>query len=205
MDALSIMKACPLSTQIFLMSTGPSTVHCWYCLSSQILLMCSPAIVPSTGQVSWSLLGLSFIWFGAVICNCPPDIPSSVQVHMSMLMSDMASSNKTIDTTTFIHMWTTFSNSGSLGTIENLSNCNGNTNTNYTQKTNFTFLKLLPIAIMPTSSICIIWPNYLGAESVRTVENGKFTVIRSPSPENFEFGHFTLLFCRGREKRCTKM
>ena len=143
MDALSIMKACPLSIQIFLMSTGPSTVHCWYCLSSQILLMSSPVIVPSTGQVSWSVLGLSFIWFGAVICNCPPDIPSSVQVHMSMLMSDMASSNKTIDTTTFIYMWTTFSNSGLLGTIENLSNCNGNTNTNYTQKTNFTFLKLL--------------------------------------------------------------
>ena len=33
-----------------------------------------------------------------------------------------------------------------------------------------------------------------------TVENLKIRLRRSPSPGNAKFGHFTLLFCRGRKK-----
>ena len=44
---------------------------------------------------------------------------------------------------------------------------NGDSNKNVIQKTNFTFLNY--VTIIPTSSTCIMWPNYPGAESVRTV------------------------------------
>ena len=46
--------------------------------------------------------------------------------------------------------------------IGNLSNHEGDANEGFTQKTNFTFLNYF--AIIPTSSICIRWPNYPGAE-----------------------------------------
>ena len=32
----------------------------------------------------------------------------------------------------------------------------------------------------------------------------KFAVMRSCSPENLEFGHFTLIFCRGWQRNVTK-
>ena len=35
-------------------------------------------------------------------------------------------------------------------------------------------------------------------------EDGKFTVVCSRSPQNLEFGHFTLLFCRGRQRNVPK-
>ena len=36
-------------------------------------------------------------------------------------------------------------------------------------------------------------------------ENEKFTIVRSRSPQNLKCGHFTLLFCGGRQKKCTKV
>ena len=35
-------------------------------------------------------------------------------------------------------------------------------------------------------------------------ENEKFTVVRSRSPQNLKCGHFTLLFCRGRQRNVPK-
>ena len=35
-------------------------------------------------------------------------------------------------------------------------------------------------------------------------ENEKFTVLRSRSPQNLQCGHFTLLFCRGRQRNVPK-
>ena len=35
-------------------------------------------------------------------------------------------------------------------------------------------------------------------------ENENFTVVRSRSPQNREFGHFTLLFCRGQQRNVPK-
>ena len=43
--------------------------------------------------------------------------------------------------------------------------------------------------------------NQIGRRVIRVKkENEKFTVVCSCSPENREFGHFTLLFCRGRQR-----
>ena len=36
-------------------------------------------------------------------------------------------------------------------------------------------------------------------------ENEKFTVVWSRSPQNLEFSHFTLLFCRGRQRNVPKL
>ena len=36
-------------------------------------------------------------------------------------------------------------------------------------------------------------------------ENGKFTAVRSRSPQNLECGHFTLLFCRGRQRNVSML
>ena len=35
-------------------------------------------------------------------------------------------------------------------------------------------------------------------------ENEKFTVVCSPSPQCLKFGHFTLLFCKGRQRNGPK-
>ena len=35
-------------------------------------------------------------------------------------------------------------------------------------------------------------------------ENEKFSVVRSRSPQNLKCGHFTLLFCRGRQRNVPK-
>ena len=36
------------------------------------------------------------------------------------------------------------------------------------------------------------------------IEKGEFAVVCSRSPSNFEFGHFTLLFCRERQTNVPK-
>ena len=36
------------------------------------------------------------------------------------------------------------------------------------------------------------------------IEKGKFAVVCSRSPQNFEFGHFTLLLCRERQRNVPK-
>ena len=47
--------------------------------------------------------------------------------------------------------------------------------------------------------------NQIGRSDVQVKkENEKFTVVRSRSPQNLKCGHFTLLFCRGRQRNVPK-
>ena len=47
--------------------------------------------------------------------------------------------------------------------------------------------------------------NQIGRSGVQVKKgNEKFTVVRSRSPQNLKCGHFTLLFCRGRQRNVTK-
>ena len=47
--------------------------------------------------------------------------------------------------------------------------------------------------------------NQIGRSTVQVKEeNDKFTVVCLRSPQNVEFGHFTLLFCRGRQRNVPK-
>ena len=47
--------------------------------------------------------------------------------------------------------------------------------------------------------------NQIGRSGVQVKkENEKFTVARSRSPQNLKWGHFTLLFCRGRQRNVAK-
>ena len=78
-------------------------------------------------------------------------------------------------------------------------------------------------ASIPIRSTCTMWPNSPVTEQVGTAfnlynvaelssnrtggngaqvetENEKFTVMCSSSPQNLEFGHFTLLFAEHGEK-----
>ena len=53
--------------------------------------------------------------------------------------------------------------------IGSLSNYDGDGNEIVIEKTNFTLILETTLLFSPTSSTCIMWPNYPGAESVRTV------------------------------------
>ena len=47
--------------------------------------------------------------------------------------------------------------------------------------------------------------NQIGRSGVQVKkENENFTVVRSRSPQNLKCGHFTLLFCRGRQRNVPK-
>ena len=47
--------------------------------------------------------------------------------------------------------------------------------------------------------------NQIGRSGVQVKkENEKFTVVRSRSSQNPKYGHFTLLFCRGRQRNVPK-
>ena len=47
--------------------------------------------------------------------------------------------------------------------------------------------------------------NQIGRRGVQVKkENEKFKVVRSRSPQNMKCGHFTLLFCRGRQSNVQK-
>ena len=47
--------------------------------------------------------------------------------------------------------------------------------------------------------------NQIGRSGVQVEkENKKFTVVCSRSPRHLEFGHFALLFCRGRQRSVPK-
>ena len=47
--------------------------------------------------------------------------------------------------------------------------------------------------------------NRIGRNGVKVkTENEKFAVVCSRSPKYLEFGHFTLLFCRGRQRNVQK-
>ena len=57
-------------------------------------------------------------------------------------------------------------------------------------------------AIIP---ICLTWKMLANSLWTKLVwKKVDFTVIRSHSRENLKFGHFTLLFCRGRQRNVPK-
>ena len=88
--------------------------------------------------------------------------------------------------------------------IGSLSNDDGNGNENVTRKYIFISFVLLrdyfnSLNFYKNGELS---RNQIGGSGVQ-VKNGneKFTVVRSRSPENLKFGHFTLLFCRGRQRK----
>ena len=86
-----------------------------------------------------------------------------------------------------------FSSGSRLVVLGSLSNHDGNANENVTKETNFTFLKLLwYITSIPISSICLMWPNYPGAESVVIRRVFKFRQRKENSPSSVDVLHKTL-------------
>ena len=91
--------------------------------------------------------------------------------------------------------------------IGSLSNDDGNGNENVTWKYNFALLLLL--RDYPNSfnlyNVDEVSGNYIDKNDVQVrKENEKFTVVCSRSPQNLKFGHFTLLFSRGRQRNVQK-
>ena len=64
-------------------------------------------------------------------------------------------------------------------------------------------------AIIPILSTCTMWPNHPVTEKLGTAfklgqRMKKITVMCSRSPQNLEFGHFTLLFGLGLQRNVPK-
>ena len=91
----------------------------------------------------------------------------------------------------------------SLGTLGNVSD-DGNANESVTWKYNFASSVLLRDYFNSFNSYINgeLHRNQIGGVASVQVkkENEKFTVVCSRSPQNLEFGHFTLLFCREQQK-----
>ena len=91
--------------------------------------------------------------------------------------------------------------------IGSLSNDDGNGNENVTRKYIFISFVLLrdyfnSLNFYKNGELS---RNQIGGCGVQVKnENEKFTVVRSRSPQNLKFGHFTLLFCRGRQRNVPK-
>ena len=78
-----------------------------------------------------------------------------------------------------------------------------------TSPENISFFHLCCFAIISTRSTFTKMANYPGTKLVGLVyklrkKNEKFNVVRSRSPQNLKCGHFTLLFCRGRQRNVPK-
>ena len=88
-----------------------------------------------------------------------------------------------------------------------VSNDDGNGNENVTRKYIFFSFVLLrdyfnSLSFYKTGELS---RNQIGRSGVQVKkENEKFTVMRSRSPQNLKCGHFTLLFCRGRQRNVLK-
>ena len=91
--------------------------------------------------------------------------------------------------------------------IGSLSNDDGNGNENVTRKYIFISFVLLRDCFN-SLNFCkngALSRNQIGRSGVQVKkENEKFTVGRSRSPQNLKCGHFTLLFCRGRQRNVPK-
>ena len=93
------------------------------------------------------------------------------------------------------------------GTIGSLSNDHGNGNENVTRKYIFISFVLLrdyfnSLNFYKNGELS---RNQIARSGVQVKkENDKFTVVRSRSPQNLKCGHFTLLFCRERERNVPK-
>ena len=79
-----------------------------------------------------------------------------------------------------------------------------------TSPENITLFHLLCFAIISTRSTFAKMAHYPGTKLVGVAsvqvkkENEKFAVVRRRSPQNLKCGHFTLLFCRGRQRNVPK-
>ena len=86
---------------------------------------------------------------------------------------------------------------------------NGNANENVTGKYNFFSFVLLRDyfdSFKLYTNRDKLPRNQIGRSGVQVKkENEKFTVLCSRSPKHLEFGHFTLLFCRGRQRNVPKL
>lgn len=92
----------------------------------------------------------------------------------------------------------------SLKTIGTLRNHEGNGNI---RKYKFALLVLLSDYSNSFNlyNVAELFSNRTGGKGVQVeTENGKFTVMCSRSPQNLEFGHFTLLFGRARWRNLPK-
>ena len=91
--------------------------------------------------------------------------------------------------------------------LGSLSNDDGNGNKNVTWKYNFMSFVLLrdyfnSLNFYGNGELS---RNQISRSGVQVKkENEKFTVVRSRSPQNLNCGHFTLLFCRGRQRNVPK-
>ena len=88
-----------------------------------------------------------------------------------------------------------------------LSNDDGNGNENVTRKYIFILFVLLRdyFNSLDFYKNGQLPRNQIGRSGVQVKkENEKFTVVRSRSPQNLKCGHFTLLFCRGRQRNVPK-
>ena len=90
---------------------------------------------------------------------------------------------------------------------ELISSDDGNGNVNVTWKYNFISCVLLRdyFNSLNLKRNGELFRNQIGRSSVQVKkENEKFTVVCSRSPQNIKCGHFTLLFCRGRQRNVPK-
>ena len=91
--------------------------------------------------------------------------------------------------------------------LESLSNDVGNGNENVTRKYVFISFVLLrnyfnSLNFYKNSELS---RNQISRSGVQVKkENENFSVVRSRSPQNLKCGHFTLLFCRGRQRNVPK-
>ena len=83
--------------------------------------------------------------------------------------------------------------------LGNLSSDEGNTSENITWKYIFLFVLLTSTEIASYPVIKLV-----GVALKLRELNEKFAVVLSRSQQNPEFGHFTLMFCRGRQRTVTK-
>ena len=93
-----------------------------------------------------------------------------------------------------------------IGSLSN-DNGNGNGNENVTRKYIFISFVLLRDYFNSLNFYKNdeLFRNQIGRSGVQVKkENEKFTVVRSSSPQNLKNGHFTLLFCRGRQRNVPK-
>ena len=95
----------------------------------------------------------------------------------------------------------------SLDHLGSLSNDDGKGNENITRKYIFISFVLLrdyfnSLNFYKNGELS---RNHFGRSGVQVEkENEKFAVVRSRSPQNLKCGHFTLLFCRGRQRNVPK-
>ena len=76
--------------------------------------------------------------------------------------------------------------------------------TTKTSPENISLFHLCYFAIISTRSTFTKMANYPGTKLVGVAYKVRKKILRSRSPQNLKCGHFTLLFCRGRQRNVPK-